>query len=163
MPVEFREKWDGPHWRWWSLLAGVALLLVTIAIGALLALVLGQDIIAFILLLLIAEVLGISAVGSGLLDSATRTMNRGGMAREGADVRSRRPRTAREAWTGDPEDIIRSRTGRRRMRDDEDDEDENGEDRVRTREQEEEDRRTIRSALVVLPVFVAFIVLLFQL
>ena len=131
MPPALLALWDGPRWRWWTLLVGVTLVPLSVGIGALIALALGQDTIALIMLILMVELLIVSVIGSGLLDSMSRRMSRGGLARETFDL-----------------DELNRRLGKTSEEDEE-------------AEQARRDRRTIRAGLLALPIMSAFGYLLF--
>jgi hypothetical protein len=131
MPPALLALWDGPRWRWWTLLVGVVLVPLSVSIGALIALALGQDTIALIMLILMVELLIVSVIGSGLLDSMSRRMSRGGLARETFDL-----------------DELNRRLGKTSEEDEE-------------AEQARRDRRTIRAGLLALPIMSAFGYLLF--
>jgi len=131
MPPALLALWDGPRWRWWTLLAGIALVPLSVGIGALIALALGQDTIALIMLILMVELLIVSVIGSGLLDSMSRRMSRGGLARETFDL-----------------DELNRRLGKTSEENEE-------------AEQARRDRRTIRAGLLALPITIAFGYLLF--
>lgn len=83
--ASMRERWDGDRWRWWSLLAGFALLPVSAALAGIVGLITGERMLPLILLILVVEIFVTSIVGSGLLDGMTSKMSRGGLTREGAD------------------------------------------------------------------------------
>ena len=131
MPPALLTLWDGPRWRWWTLLAGIAVVPLSVGIGALFALALSQDTVALIMLILMVELLIVSVIGSGLLDSMSRRMSRGGLARETFDL-----------------DELNRRLGKTSEKDDE-------------TEQARRDRRTIRAGLLALPITLAFGYLLF--
>lgn len=131
MPPVIQARWDGPRWRWWTILVGMALVALSAAVGALFALVLNQDSTALIMLILLVELLIFSITGSGVLDSMSRRMSRGGLARETVDI-----------------DELSARLGQDLEYDSE-------------AEQARRDRRTIRAGLLALPVMMAFGYLLF--
>jgi hypothetical protein len=89
VPQPILNRWDGAHWALWTLLAGCLLALATLASAALVALLFDQDVTAFMMLLLMGELLVLSTFGSGLLDGMSRRMSRGGLARETADLDER--------------------------------------------------------------------------
>jgi hypothetical protein len=109
----------------------MALVALSAAVGALFALVLNQDSTALIMLILLVELLIFSITGSGVLDSMSRRMSRGGLARETVDI-----------------DELSARLGQDLEYDSE-------------AEQARRDRRTIRAGLLALPVMMAFGYLLF--
>lgn len=78
-------RWNGPGWRWWTLLAGVLLVPLTALLAAGVAELTDEAFEPLLLLFLIVEILAASLLGSGLLDSLTRKMTRGGLARESTD------------------------------------------------------------------------------
>lgn len=123
-----RERWDGRHWRWWALAGGIGIVMLTLALATLASLILDQAIAALLALGLLAELLILSMVGSGMLSATSRRMSRGGLARETATLDV--DYAAREQGTAEKE---RNRAAR--------------------------DRRTIRVALILLPVLLALVYL----
>lgn len=126
---DLREHWNGPHWRWWALAGGVGLVLLTAALAYLASIVLEQSTSTLLAPGLLAELLVLSMMGSGVLNATSRRMSRGGLARETATLDV--DHGAREPSTADKE-----------------------------RDREARDRSTIRSAIMLLPVLLAFIYLL---
>lgn len=82
----WKMRWDGPGWRWWSLLAGCALVLVSVVLAILAGLMLGEKTTALLTIILMAELFVLCMTGSGLLMSTTRRMSRGGLQRETATI-----------------------------------------------------------------------------
>lgn len=96
----FRDGWDGPRWWLWTFGAGVVLVLLTVAVMVPLAYLLGHDPKALTMLGLLAEILILSMLGSGFVDSMSRRLTMGGLTRETADLgnvtESERERAAEE-------------------------------------------------------------------
>lgn len=84
--ASLRDRWDGERWRSWTLVAGVALLPVSAALAGLVGLLTGESVLPLLLLFLVVEILATSIVGSGLMDSMTSRMSRGGLTRESAEL-----------------------------------------------------------------------------
>ncbi len=80
------DLWDSRRWRWWTLVAGVLLVIVTAIVATIVATVIGQDVAGLVLLGLLAEIVVVSVIGSGVFDGISRRMSRGGLARETADL-----------------------------------------------------------------------------
>lgn len=113
MPPLILKGWDGTYWQFWTLLAGCLLTIASLALGSLIAALLGQDARALMMLLLLAELLIFSVAGSGLLDSMSRRMSRGGLARETADLDALLANDSRQA---ELEEVERARRDRRTVR-----------------------------------------------
>ncbi|MBA2454087.1 MAG: hypothetical protein H0V47_13010 [Chloroflexia bacterium] len=124
-----RERWDGPHWRWWALTGGIGMVVLTFVLVTLASTVLDQSIAALLTLVLLAELLILSMMGSGMLSATSRRMSRGGLARETATL--------------DVDYAARARSTFEKERD-----------------RDARDRRTIRYAIMLLPVLVACVYLL---
>ena len=124
-----RERWDGPHWRWWALAGGSGIVMLTSVLATLASIILDQSIAALLALGLLAELLILSMMGSGMLGATSRRMSRGGLARETATLDV--DYTAREQSTAEKE-----------------------------RDRDARDRRTIRFAVMLLPVLLALVYLL---
>ncbi len=77
-----RAYWNGSHWKWWSVLAGAALTLVSAVVAVFVGFVISDRPLPLLLLLLLALIFAVSLAGSGLLESVSGTLNRGGLARE---------------------------------------------------------------------------------
>ncbi len=82
----FTDRWNGPGWRWWALLAGVALVLVAILGATLFSAILDERISALLTLALLGELVILSFAGSGMLTGTSRRMSRGGLQRETATI-----------------------------------------------------------------------------
>lgn len=94
----FQERWDGPARNWWSLLAGCVLVTVSACVALILGLLTGQPVSALLAILLLAELLLLCMMGSGLLIATSRRMSRGGLQRETATIDTdHRPPEMREA------------------------------------------------------------------
>lgn len=92
VPDSFHDRWDGPHWRWWSLLAGIAASGLTLAIAAAVSAVLAESTRPLAFLFMTVLLLGISTVGSGMFDGLAARAISGGLARQPADdERAQRP------------------------------------------------------------------------
>lgn len=108
VPDSFHERWDGQHWRWWALLAGIALTALAIAIAAVLATLFGQNTAPLAFLFVTLILFTLSIVGSGMFDGLASRAISGGLARQPtADTRSQRPI---------PNDAERARRDRRTIR-----------------------------------------------
>ncbi len=129
IPAKMRQRWNSPRWRWWALAGGAGLVLLTTALAFLSSVLLGQPADALLAIGLLAELLVLGMMGSGMLDTTSRRMSRGGLARETATLDT--DNTAREQSLAEKE-----------------------------RDREARDRRTIRCAIMLLPVLLAFIYLL---
>ena len=79
------SRWSGPKWRLWSFVGGILSVGLVIAIAFLISIVSGERLIPLVLLLLVAVILITSVFGSGIIDSLSSQMNRGGLARETTD------------------------------------------------------------------------------
>jgi len=79
------ERWDGARWRLWTFLGGVASVPAVVAVASAVALVSGERLVPLILLLLVGLILAGSLVGSGIIDTLSSQLNRGGLARESTD------------------------------------------------------------------------------
>lgn len=80
------ERWNGAAWRWWALAAGLGLVVATAGIAWLVVRVAGESFPALLSLALLAELLLLSLLGSGLMTGTSRRMSRGGLARETATI-----------------------------------------------------------------------------
>jgi membrane glycosyltransferase len=129
-----RERWTGPRWRWWALLAGVALTGVCLLLGWLLGVAFGADAPSLMLLCLMLALVVVALVGAGLLERLSSRMIVG----QGLE-RQPLPDDAQPRLSGAPRVVI-----------------------AKTAEQERRDRTTIRAGLMELPLLVAFFVLLFK-
>lgn len=108
VPESFHDRWDGRHWRWWALLAGITLTASALALAAILATILDQDIapLAFLFVTIILFVFSIA--GSGMFDGLSGRAISGGLARQPAeDRRAERPI---------PDETARARRDRRTIR-----------------------------------------------
>lgn len=124
MPDSFHDRWDGPFWRWWALLAGVVLTAAVIGLAAAISAVLGEDTAPLAFLFVTLILFALSMVGSGMFDGLAARAISGGLARQ--------PTEDTRAERQPPSDADRARR----------------------------DRRTIRSGLMALPAFAAFLALL---
>jgi hypothetical protein len=124
VPDSLRDRWGGSAWRWWALVAGALLALATVAVGRLLAALIGGGRWDLVLLALLVELFALGVAGSGMLDGLAGRAIAGGMSRQPLLERRR----------GNPTRTLA--------------------------DQERLDRRTIRSALIAVPVGVAFVVVL---
>jgi hypothetical protein len=129
-----RERWTGPRWRWWALLAGIALTGVCLGVGWLLGVAFGADAPSLMLLCLMLALVAVALVGAGLLERLSSRMIVG----QGLE-RQPLPDDAKPRPPGAPRVVI-----------------------TKTAEQERRDRTTIRAGLMELPLLVAFFVLLFK-
>ena len=134
IPPSVRERWIGPRWRWWALLAGVALSAACLLLGALIAALFGADAPSLMLLLLMLALVVVALVGAGLLERLNSRMITGqGLERQPLPEQRRRP----------------PMPGARVVME-------------KSAEQERRDRTTIRAGLMVLPLLAAFFYLLFR-
>lgn len=124
----FSDGWDGPRWWLWTFGAGVVLVLLTVVLMVPLAYLLGHDPKSLTMLGLLAEILILSMLGSGFVDSMSRRLSMGGLARETANL----------------EDMTESE-----------------QERVVEDQRRKAERRTLRSGIVVFPMFLLFCFLLF--
>jgi hypothetical protein len=124
-----RKRWDGPHWRWWALAGGIVIVMLTTILATFASIILDQSIAALLTIGLLAELVILSMMGSGMLSATSRRMSRGGLARETATLDV--DYTAREQSAAEKE-----------------------------RDRDARDRRTIRFAIMLLPVLLAFVYLL---
>lgn len=85
--MDFKQQhWDGPYWRRWAFVGGIAMVAMTVLPAWLAATVTGQPFSAIMALGMLAELLVLSMMGSGMLSSTSRRMSRGGLARETATL-----------------------------------------------------------------------------
>jgi hypothetical protein len=129
-----RERWTGPRWRWWALLAGIVLTGVCLLLGWSLGEAFGADAPSLMLLCLMLALVVVALVGAGLLERLSSRMIVG----QGLE-RQPLPDDAKPRLPGDPRVAL-----------------------TKTAEQERRDRTTIRAGLMELPLLVAFFVLLFK-
>ena len=80
------ERWDGPRWRWWTVAGGVLLSFLLATVAVVVAALMDQRVVPLLMLFLIVVILAGSIVGSGILDSMTSRMSRGGLARETTEL-----------------------------------------------------------------------------
>lgn len=106
------DRWEGPRWALWSLLFGAVAVLLTAAVLIPLALLIGHDPRALTTFGLMIELFALSLVGSGMLDSLSQKMAKGGLTREAADLDKRLSKEERERQ----EDEEKERKDRRTMR-----------------------------------------------
>lgn len=92
VPDSFHDRWDGPHWRWWSLVAGIALSALAVAVAVVFAELLEENAKPLAFLFVTVIVLLLSIIGSGMFDGLAGRAISGGLARQPAkDVRAERP------------------------------------------------------------------------
>ena len=77
--------WNGERWKLWTLLGGILAVPLAIIIAGIVSLATGQRLIPLVLLALVAIILVGSIIGSGIIDTLTGQMNRGGLARESTE------------------------------------------------------------------------------
>lgn len=128
---ELQQRWDGPRWYFWSLLAAVILIVVTAGVASLLAAAFGQDRRPILALGLIVELLVVCVIGSGMLDGLSRRIKPSGSTHETSNPGA-------ESTTGDDE-----------------------EDEPDERERREQERKTVRMGIIALPLLIVFLVLLY--
>ena len=132
IPNAMQTRWSGPRWRWWAVLAGLALTGCCLLLGLLLATLFGVDAPALMLLCLMLALIIVALIGAGLLERLNSRMVLGqGLERQPLPSESATRRAA------DPRLVL-----------------------TRTADQERRDRTTMRAGLMVLPLLVAFGVLL---
>ena len=83
---DIRGHWNGPNWRWWALVGGIGIVALTTALATLASVVLDQSTTALLAIGLLAELVILSMMGSGMLTATSRRMSRGGLARETATL-----------------------------------------------------------------------------
>jgi Mn2+/Fe2+ NRAMP family transporter len=81
----FDTRWRSDRWKVWILGGGILAVPCAILLAAIAALISGERLVPLILLMLIAIVLAGSLVGSGVIDTLSGRMNRGGLARESTE------------------------------------------------------------------------------
>jgi hypothetical protein len=108
VPESFHDRWDGRHWRWWALLAGGALTVAALALAAILATILDQDIAPLAFLFVTIILFSFSIVGSGMFDGLSGRAISGGLARQ--------PTEENRAAQPAPDDADRARRDRRSIR-----------------------------------------------
>ena len=108
VPESFHDNWDGRHWRWWALLAGVVLTALALALAAVLATIFDQNTAPLAFLFVTVVLFSFSMIGSGMFDGLASRAVSGGLSRQPAeDTRANRPT---------PDDIDRARRDRRTIR-----------------------------------------------
>lgn len=108
VPDSFHDRWDGPRWRWWALLAGVALTALALALAAAISAILDQNTAPLAFLFVTLILFSFSIVGSGMFDGLASRAISGGLSRQPtADTRALRP---------SPGDADRARRDRRTIR-----------------------------------------------
>lgn len=80
------ERWDGPARLWWSLLIGCILVILSAFLAWIAGRLFGQPVRELLTILLLAELLVLCMMGSGLLVATSRRMSRGGLQRETATI-----------------------------------------------------------------------------
>jgi hypothetical protein len=108
VPESFHDRWDGRHWRRWALLAGTVLTVLALALAAILATILDQDIAPLAFLFVTIILFGFSIVGSGMFDGLSGRAISGGLSRQPTEEN----RSAQPA----PDDADRARRDRRSIR-----------------------------------------------
>jgi hypothetical protein len=92
VPDSFHDRWDGRHWRWWALLAGIALTGLAIALATVLSTIREEDTAPLAFVIITILLFAISIVGSGMFDGLAARSISGGLARQPApDARASRP------------------------------------------------------------------------
>ena len=95
MPDSIRDRWDGHHWRWWALAAGMVLVGMTFLVATAISLVREGERTSLALLGLALELVVLGVTGSGMLDGLSGRAIAGGMARQPLpDFRMTRPTSA---------------------------------------------------------------------
>lgn len=108
VPDSFHDRWDGPNWRWWALVAGLALSAFALALAAVVSALLDEATKPLAFLFVTVILLTFSIVGSGMFDGLTSRAISGGLARQPAeDERSKRSA---------PSDADQARRDRRTIR-----------------------------------------------
>jgi hypothetical protein len=82
IPETLENHWSGPRWRLWSFIAGVGSVPLTILVAFVASVIAGERLVPLILLCLVVVILATSLIGSGIIDTLSSQMNRGGLARE---------------------------------------------------------------------------------
>jgi hypothetical protein len=122
--------WRGPRWRWWALLAGLALTGACLLGGLLCAELFGMSASALMLLWVLLALLVTGAIGAGLFDRFSEAQ---------PSSPPRRPTLAARMAPQTPEELV---------------------PHVKTADEERRDRTTIRAGIIALPLVIAFFVLL---
>ncbi len=78
-------RWSGERWRLWSFVAGLVSIPLALLLAAIVGLVTGERVVPLVLLFLVIAILTASLVGSGIIDTLSTQLNRGGLARESTD------------------------------------------------------------------------------
>ena len=108
VPDSFHDRWDGRHWRWWALLAGVVLTALAIGLAAVVSTLTGEKMMPLTFLFVTALLFVLSMIGSGMFDGLASRTIAGGLARQPAeDTRVKR---------AEPGDTDRHRRDRRTIR-----------------------------------------------
>lgn len=81
-----RNRWDGQHWRWWALVAGLLIVPGMAVIAILFSLVLGDPIKGLWTFGLLAALFVLSLLGSGMIKNTSRRVTRGGLAHRSATI-----------------------------------------------------------------------------
>lgn len=77
--------WSGERWRLVTFFAGCAGVLAAIVLAFVVSVVTGERLVPLILLFLVSSILAASLIGSGIIDTLSSQMNRGGLARESTE------------------------------------------------------------------------------
>jgi len=108
VPESFHDHWDGRHWRWWALLAGIVLTALALALAVTLATIFDQNTAPLAFLFVTLVLFSFSLIGSGMFDGLASRAVSGGLARQPTeDTRAKRP---------NPDDADRARRDRRTIR-----------------------------------------------
>lgn len=81
-----REHWNGPHWRFWAFISGIGMVGAATLAAWISSSIAEQPFTALLSIGLLAEMLVLSMMGSGMLTATSRRMSRGGLARETATL-----------------------------------------------------------------------------
>ncbi len=108
VPESFHDIWEGRHWRWLALLAGVVLTAIALVLAVALAAIFDQNTAPLAFLLVTIVLFSFSMIGSGMFDGLASRAVSGGLARQPTqDTRDNRP---------SPDDADRARRDRRTIR-----------------------------------------------
>lgn len=94
--LALQDRWDGPRWVLWSILIGAAGVVLTAIVLVPVAIAIGHDPRALTTFGLMIELFILSMVGSGMLDSVSKKMAKGGLTRDAADLEERLSREERQ-------------------------------------------------------------------
>lgn len=110
MIERFDTRWNGERWRLWAFIAGFACIAISIVVAVVVAAITGERVVPLVLLFLVASILIASLIGSGIIDTLSSQLNRGGLARESTED------IDRAIGTRDEKDVRRQEESRREMR-----------------------------------------------